>query len=182
MRHVGGPRREIAVRTVFNILGPLSNPANPRAQLVGVGSRAIGPIVAEALALRGLGRAMVVHSNEGMDEISTASPTHVWIVAEGAVAERDIAPADFGLPEHPVSAIAGGEAAENAGDILAILDGADGPKTDFVVMNAAAALFVASKAADLTGGMELAREAIASGRAREVLDHYVALTQEAASD
>jgi anthranilate phosphoribosyltransferase len=182
MRHVGGPRREIAVRTVFNILGPLSNPANPRAQLVGVGSRAIGPIVAEALALRGLGRAMVVHSNEGMDEISTASPTHVWIVAEGAVAERDIAPADFGLPEHPVSAIAGGEAAENAGDILAILDGADGPKTDFVVMNAAAALFVAGKAADLTGGMELAREAIASGRAREVLDHYVALTQEAASD
>jgi len=181
MRHVGGPRREMGVRTMFNILGPLSNPANPRAQLVGVGARAIGPIVAGALALRGTERAMVVHSDDGMDEISTATGTHAWIVGEGAVAERELHPEDFGLPRHPVSAVAGGDAQQNAGDILAILDGADGPKTDFVLMNAAAALYSAGTAPDFPAGVELAREAIASGRAREVLDHYVALTQELGS-
>ena len=182
MRHVGGPRREIAVRTMFNILGPLSNPAKPRAQLVGVGARAIGPVVAEALALRGAGRAIVVHSNDGMDEISPAVATHAWIVGDGAVTEREISPADFGLAAHPLSAVAGGEAQQNAGDILAILDGHDGPKTEFVLMNAAAALFVAGKTAGLAEGVTLAREAIASGRAPEVLDHYVALTQEAGGE
>jgi len=180
MRHVGGPRREIAVRTMFNILGPLSNPANPRAQLVGVGSRTIGPVVAEALALRGIGRAMVVHSDDGLDEISTAGPTHAWLVGEGVVEERDISPGDFGLPLHPLAEVAGGEAARNAGDILAILDGADGAKADFVVMNAAASLFVAGKAGNFMEGVSLARESIAPGRAREVLDQYLALTQGAA--
>jgi anthranilate phosphoribosyltransferase len=178
MRHVGGPRREIAVRTMFNILGPLSNPANPRAQLVGVGSRAIGPVVAEALGLRGAGRAMVVHSNDGLDEFSTAMPTHVWMVGEGAVMEQDISPQDFGLGSHALSEVAGDEAAANAGDIHAVLDGAEGPKTDFVVMNAAAALYIAGAAPDFGAGVAKARESIASGRAREVLDHYVALTQE----
>jgi len=182
MRHVGGPRREMAVRTVFNILGPLSNPANPRAQLVGVGARAFGPVVAEALALRGMQRAIVVHSNDGLDEISTQATTHAWIVGEGAVVEQDFGPGDFGLPNHALAEVAGGDAAQNSGDILAILDGAEGPKTDFVVMNAAAALFVAGKAADFPAGVNLAREAIGSGRAREVLDHYVALTQEVGGD
>lgn len=181
MRHVGGPRREIAVRTMFNILGPLSNPANPRAQLVGVGSRAIGPVVAEALALRGLGRALVVHSDDGLDEISPAVSTHAWIIGDGVVEERDISPADFGLPHHALSEVAGGEAAQNAGDIHAIVDGGDGAKTDFVLMNAAASLFVAGKVAGFREGVELAREAIASGRAREVLDQYVVLTQEVAN-
>ena len=180
MRHVGGPRREIAVRTMFNILGPLSNPANPRAQLVGVGARAIGPVVAEALALRGMGRALVVHSNDGLDEISPAAPTHAWVVGEGAVAERDISADDFGLPAHALSEVGGGEAQQNAGDIQAILDGAEGPKTDFVLMNAAAALYTAGKTDDFEQGVALAREAIVSGRAREVLDHYVALTNEVA--
>ena len=178
MRHVGGPRREIAVRTIFNILGPLSNPANPRAQLVGVGARVIGPIVAQALALRGMDRALVVHSEDGLDEISPAAPSHAWIVGEGAVAERDITPEDFGLRRQPLSAVAGGEAQQNAGDILAILDGADGAKTDFVLMNAAAALYISGRTADFREGVALGREAIGSGRAREVLDHYVALTQE----
>jgi anthranilate phosphoribosyltransferase len=182
MRHVGGPRREMAVRTMFNILGSLSNPANPRAQLVGVGAVAIGPIVAEALALRGAGRAIVVHSNDGLDEISPAVSTHAWIVGEGAVAERELTPADFDLPEHPLAAIAGGEAQQNAGDILAILDGAEGPKTDFVLMNAAASMYVAGRAGSFPEGVALGREAIGSGRAREVLDHYVALTQEVGGD
>ncbi|MGE0601315.1 MAG: anthranilate phosphoribosyltransferase [Dehalococcoidia bacterium] len=178
MRHVGGPRREIAVRSIFNILGPLSNPANPRAQLVGVGARAIGPIVADALALRGLGRAIVVHSDDGLDEISPAASTHAWLVGDGRVEERDLRPSDFGLNESSLESVAGGDAEQNAGDILAILDGADGPKTDFVLMNAAASLQVAGKCDDLASGVELARKAIGSGRAREVLDHYVSLTQE----
>ncbi len=182
MRHVGGPRREMSVRTMFNILGPLSNPANPRAQLVGVGAREIGPVVADALALRGMGRAMVVHSSDGLDEISPAATTHAWIVGEGAVQEREISPADFGLAENSLASVAGGEAETNAGDILAILDGADGPKTDFVLMNAAASLYVAGRCDDFAGGMDVAREAIASGRAREVLDHYVALTQDVADE
>jgi len=179
MRHVGGPRREIGVRTVFNILGPLSNPADPKRQLVGVGNRALGPLVAQALALRGIERAMIVHSEDGLDEISPAAPTHAWIVGDGAVAERDFSPEDFGLPRHALGAVACGDAEQNAGDILAILDGAEGAKTDFVVMNAAAALWVAGRAEDFAGGVALAREAIASGRAREVLDQYVGLSREA---
>ena len=181
MRHVGGPRREVAVRTVFNILGPLSNPANPRAQLVGVGSRAIGPVVAEALALRGIGRALVVHSDDGLDEISPAAGTHAWVIGEGAMQERELTAEDFGLPPHALVSVAGGEAAHNAGEILAILDGIEGAMTDFVLMNAAAALYVAGKANDFREGVELGRQSIASGRAREVLDQYIALSNEAAS-
>lgn len=182
MRHVGGPRREIAVRSMFNILGPLSNPANPRAQLVGVGAADLGPIVAGALALRGPGRAMVVHSDDGMDEISPAGSTHVWLVADGNVEERELRPSDFGLAGSSLESVAGGDAEQNAGDILAIMDGHDGPKTDFVLMNAAASLYVAGKCTDFASGADLAREAIASGRAREVLDHYVVLTQEIADE
>lgn len=180
MRHVGGPRREMGVRTVFNILGPLSNPADPRRQLVGVGTRALGPLVAQALALRGLERALVVHSDDGLDEISPAASTHAWVVGDGAVAERDFGPADFGLPAHPLASVAGGDAQQNAGDILAVLDGAEGPKTDFVVMNAAAALWVAGRAEDFPSGVGMAREAIGSGRARDVLNHYIALSHEVA--
>ncbi|MCX7617305.1 anthranilate phosphoribosyltransferase [Tepidiforma sp.] len=180
MRHVGGARREIGIRTAFNILGPLSNPAMPSRQLVGVGARALGPLVAEALALRGIERALVVHSEDGLDEISPAAPTLAWVVGDGAVAERVLTPADFGVAPSPLAAVAGGDAAANAGDILAILDGAEGPKTDFTVINAAAALVVAGRAADFREGAALARDAIATGRAREVLDAYVALSREAA--
>jgi anthranilate phosphoribosyltransferase len=123
---------------------------------------------------------MIVHSEDGLDEISPAAPTHAWIVGDGAVAERDLSPEDFGLSRHALADVAGGDAQQNAGDILAVLDGADGAKADFVVMNAAAALWVAGRAEDLAGGVALAREAIASGRAREVLDLYVALSREVA--
>ncbi len=178
MRHVGGPRREIGVRTVFNLLGPLSNPARPRAQLVGVGANEIGPLVAQTLLLRGMPRAMVVHSAEGLDEISTAGVTYAWQIEGGALRERELQPSDFGLPTHPLSAVAGGNPEQNAGTMLAVMDGADGAVTDFVVMNAAAGCYIAGLANDLQQGAEMAKEAIVSGRAREVLDHYVALTRE----
>jgi anthranilate phosphoribosyltransferase len=182
MRHVGGPRREIGIRTAFNLLGPLSNPAKPKRQLVGVGARALGPLVAQALALRGMERAIVVHSADGLDEISPAGMTHAWVVGEGAVAERELRPADFDLPEHPLDRVRGGSPEANAGTLQAVLDGAEGPMTDFVVMNTSAALFAAGLAADFPTGTHMAREAIASGRAREVLDRYVALSQELAGE
>jgi anthranilate phosphoribosyltransferase len=177
-RHVGGPRREMGARTIFNLLGPLTNPARPRAMLVGVGVRELGPLVAEAFRVRGMSRAMVVHSDEGLDEISPAGPTHAWVLDGGAVHEQQLTPADFGLPVHPIEKVIGGDAEENAGAMLAVLDGAEGPVTDFVVMNAAAALGIAGKVDALPAGVAMAREALASGRAREVLDHYIALTQE----
>lgn len=182
MRHVGGARREIAIRTAFNILGPLSNPTTPSRQLVGVGSKTLGPLVAQTLALRGVQHALIVHSQDGLDEISPAAPTHTWIVADGAIAEHTITPADFDIPTSSLPAIAGGDAAANARDILAILDGAQGPKTDFTLINAAAALVVAGRAPTYRQGVALAREAIATGRARQVLDTYIHLTREAASE
>ena len=178
MRHVGGPRREIGIRTAFNLLGPLSNPAKPKRQLVGVGAASLGPLVAQALALRGMERAIVVHSADGLDEISPATSTRAWMVGDGAVAERELRPADFDLPEHPLERVAGGSPEYNSGILQAVVDGADGPVTDFVLMNTSAALFAAGLARDFPEGTRLAREAIASGRAREVLDRYVALTQE----
>ena len=152
-RHVGGPRREMGTRTVFNVLGPLANPARPRAMLVGVGPPAFGPLMAQTFLLRGLGRAMVVHSEEGLDEISPAGTTRSWVVDHGAITERALTPADFGLPAHPVAEVIGGDPGENAGRMLAVLDGGEGPVTDFVLANAAAGLWVAGKVEDLRQGV-----------------------------
>ncbi len=178
MRHVGGPRRELAIRTIFNILGPLANPARPREMLAGVGAKPLAPLVAQTFALRGMQRTIVVHSADGLDEISPAGLTHAWYVADGKVTERELRPADFGLPVHPLESVVGGDPGHNAGQFLAVLDGGEGPVTDFVLMNAAAALTVAGVTDDLREGVNIARDAIASGRAREVLDRYVVLSQE----
>jgi anthranilate phosphoribosyltransferase len=177
-RHVGGPRREMGVRTLFNIIGPLANPARPTAMLVGVGTAELGPVMAETLRLRGLRRAMVVHSDDGLDEISIAAPTQAWLVDGGAVTARKLAPGDFGLAHHDASAMAGGAPAANAAAMRELLAGAVGPRTDFVLANAAAALWVAGKTDNLHDGVGMARESLTSGRAREVLDRYIALTQE----
>ena len=177
-RHVGGPRRELGTRTIFNVLGPLTNPARPRAMLVGVGSKILGPVMAEAFRLRGLPRALVVHSAEGLDEISPEGVTHGWSVENGEVTEVQLCPTDFGLPSHPIATIVGGDAAQNSGALLAVLDGSEGPVTDFVLLNAAAALVVAGAAQDYIAGVAIARDSIGSGRAREVLDCYIALSKE----
>ena len=178
-RHVGPARREIGVRTIFNVLGPLSNPARVRVMVVGVGSKALGPIVAETFRLRGMDRVMVVHSADGMDEISPAGPTFAWLLEKGMVTEKELSPADFGLALAPASAVAGGDAATNAATMRAVLGGESGPVSDFVVMNAAAGLYVAGRAADLRAGAEQARALLRSGAALTTLDRYVALTREA---
>lgn len=180
MRHVGGPRREVGIRTLFNILGPLANPARPGIQMVGVGAPSIAPLVAETLALRGLERAMVVHSSDGLDEITPAGPTRAWIVTKGSVEEQTIEPADFGLPTHPLTAVKGGGPEENAAMMRAVLGGEPGPVADFVVLNAGAANVVAGLATGFREGAAIARQAIASGRALEVMEQYIAITQEQA--
>lgn len=179
MRHVAGPRRELGFRTVFNILGPLTNPARPRAQLTGVGSRGLGALVAEALAVKGLVQAVVVHSEDGLDEVSPSAPTHAWRVEGGQIRELELSPADFGLRPHPLAAVRGGSATENAAMLLAVLsDEAEPSLRDFVLMNAACAAWAVGLATDLRQGVDLARDSIASGRARLVLDRFVRLSQE----
>jgi anthranilate phosphoribosyltransferase len=178
MRHVAGPRRELGVRTVFNILGPLTNPASPHSQLTGVGSATLAPLVAEAFRLRNMRRVVVVHSNDGMDEISPAAPTHAWFIQGSAMMEKEISAEDFGLKAHAASAVSGGTAEENAKALIEVLAGKPGPVTDFTLMNAAAAAYVAGLAPDLKAGVDVARDSIRSGKAKRVLERYVKLSQD----
>ena len=178
MRHVGGPRRELGTRTIFNVLGPISNPARPRAQLTGVGSAELGPLFAEAFRIRGLDRAVVVHSADGLDEISPAAATHAWILEGGALREEDLTPDTFGMEGGSLEDVAGGSPEENAETLRAVLAGQGGPVADFVTLNAGAGCWVAGLADSFAEGAALAREAVASGRARAVAESYVRLTQE----
>ena len=178
MRFVGPARRELGVRTIFNLLGPLTNPARPRAGLIGVSSLAHAPLVAQAFALRGVSPVIVVRSSEGMDEISPAAVTQAWVVRDGKVTEQELQPSDFGLIAHSLDSVKGGEAAENAETMRSVLSGAHGPVYDFVLINASAALVAAGIANDWKNGVDAARESIGSGKAGQVLDRYIALTQE----
>jgi anthranilate phosphoribosyltransferase len=179
MKHVAPVRRELGIRTVFNMLGPLTNPAGPVGQLAGVGAPHLGSLMAEALRLRGMKRAMVVHSEDGLDEISPAAPTRAWFVEDGTLSERTITPEDFGVPRHTLSQVAGGDPAQNAASLRAVLSGAESAETDFVLLNAAAACYVAGVAPGFRQATERARDSIASGRALQVLEAYIRLTNEA---
>jgi len=180
MRHVGGPRRELGTRTIFNVLGPISNPAGPRAQLTGVGSAHLGPLIAEAFRIRGLERAVVVHSADGLDEISPAAPTHAWIVEGGELREEELTADTFGVEGCSLEAVAGGTAEENAETLRGVLAGQGGAVAEFVNLNAGAGCWAAGLADSFAEGAALARESIASGRARAVAESYVRLTQEVA--
>ncbi len=165
MRFVAKARSELGTRTVFNMLGPLTNPAAPRRQLLGVFSPEAAPLMAAALCRVGVARAWLVHGEGGVDEVSPAGPTRVWDVEDGRVTERVVAPADFGLPVRSLDLIRGGDAAHNAEVMRAVLRGEEGPAYEAVLMNAAAALLVAGRAADLKAGVARAREAVTSGAA-----------------
>ncbi|KAI8852698.1 glycosyl transferase family, a/b domain-containing protein [Chytridium lagenaria] len=178
MRHVAGPRKEIGVRTIFNLLGPLTNPAKPGRAVIGVHSKNLGRLMAEALLILRMERAWVVNGDIGLDEISPVGMTTVWSIENGAITEMTISPADFGLSEHPISSVAGGDAPHNADLMMQLLSGTlDGPILDFVLMNCAALLLVAGKATDLKNGVELARQSIASGKAKAALLEFAAATQ-----
>jgi anthranilate phosphoribosyltransferase len=168
LRHAATARRELGVRTIFNALGPLVNPARATHQLLGVYDDALRPIAATALGKLGVRRAWVVRSEDGLDELSPAAPTRVSVLDGGRVDERVVSPEDFGVKPLPLSALAGGDASENAAAVRAILDGAAHPATEAIVLNAAAALVVA-RGSSMRDAAGEARDAIRSGRARDTL-------------
>jgi anthranilate phosphoribosyltransferase len=178
MRHVGPVRVELGTRTIFNLLGPLSNPAKVKRQVIGVFSRDwVEPL---AQVLKGLGheRAWVVHGADGMDELSTTGSSYVAELKDGKVATFQVTPEEAGLPRARLEDLKGGDAARNAHVLQAMLDGEHGPFRDIVLYSSAAALLVAGKAGDLTSGVALATEAVDSGAARRTLARLVAITNE----
>jgi len=175
---VAGVRRELGIRTVFNLIGPLCNPAGAAYQVLGVGDRALQAAMAEALASLGCKRAWVVHGCDGLDEVTLAGDTHVMEVEAGKVRERTISPEEFGVGRGSCSDLRGVSAVENAATVLSVLDGtADRCATDLVVLNAAAALHVGRRI-DLRPAAEAARRAIVSGEAMRKLDGLRAMTNE----
>ena len=170
MRHVIGPRRELALRTIFNVLGPLTNPARANVQALGVYHPGLTEVLAQVLAKMGCRGACVVHGLEGLDEISIAGPTRVSRLLDGRVDTFTITPEDLGLPRAKLNEVRGGDPHENAGITRAVLEGRPGPHRDMVLMNAAAAFVAAGTAADFQAGVEKAAAAIDSGQALEKLE------------
>jgi anthranilate phosphoribosyltransferase len=181
MKHVVGVRRELGVRTIFNFLGPLTNPAGADRQLLGVADRRYQETIAEALAGLGSERALVVNADDGVDEISVAGPTRVIEVAGGGTEEWFIEPDTYGIELADLDSISGGEPEANAEVVRRVLAGEPGPARDVVSLNAAAAILAADAAIDLEGGIDRAQTAIDSGAAAEVLERLIALTNELAA-
>jgi anthranilate phosphoribosyltransferase len=177
MKHAAGPRREIGVRTVFNILGPLTNPAKAQHQLLGVARPEIAPKIAAALQRLDGSHSLVVHGNDGVDELSISGPSSVHEIRNGRIREYTVSPEDAGLFTAPVEGIRGGTPEENAAVLREILRGARGPVRDVVVLNAAAALMAADAAKDLEAGARLAAEAIDSGVAAKKLEDWLEMTR-----
>lgn len=176
MRHAASVRAALGIRTIFNFLGPLTNPAGARRQLLGVCSGI--PTARMAAVLRALGatHAMVVRGEDGMDEISLCAPTEISELRDSAIRTYTVTPEQLGFNRCHPAALQGGDAAENARIIRAILDAEPGPRTDIALLNAGAALYVAGRAASWEEGIVLARHAIASGAARAALDRLIAAT------
>ena len=181
MKHVGPTRVELGTRTIFNLLGPLSNPAGVKRQMVGVFSRPWVEPLANVLKNLGCERAFVVHGSDGLDEITTSGPTSVAALENGAVRTFEITPDEVGLPKVKPEALRGGDAEANAAALAAVLKGGKGPFRDVAVFNAAAALVVAGRAKDLKAGVALAAEALDSGEAEGRLDRLIAVSNMAVS-
>jgi anthranilate phosphoribosyltransferase len=181
MRHAAQTRKELGVRTAFNLLGPLTNPAGASRQLVGVPKPELTELVARSLAQLGAERAWVVHGADGLDEISTTGYTKVSECRDGAVNTFYLHPADVGLPKSAAGSLRGGDASDNAAIARAILAGEAGAPRDIVLLNAGASLLIAGKVATIPEGLARAAAAIDSGRAAGVLDRLIAVSQDAAS-
>lgn len=177
MKHAGPTRRELGIRTAFNLLGPLTNPAGASRQIVGVPKSELTELLARALMLLGSARAWVVHGADGIDEISTTGYTKVSECRDGAVHTFYVHPADFGFQKAAPEELKGGDAAANAAIVRRILDGEHGAPRDVVVLNAGAALFVAGRADSVSVGVKLAGQALDSGAARTTLDRMVQHSQ-----
>ena len=173
MKHVQSARRELRLRTVFNLLGPLTNPAHASAQVVGVYSAELVEKLAEALSMLGLHRALVVHGSDGLDEITVTGPTRIAEVREGTVRTFEVTPEEFGIRRARIEDLAGGDAAANAAIIREILSGKKSPRRDVVLLNTAAALVAAGKADRLADAMAAAAHSIDSGAAAGKLNALV---------
>ncbi|HUO99557.1 MAG TPA: anthranilate phosphoribosyltransferase [Rhizomicrobium sp.] len=176
MKHVTPVRRALGFRTIFNLLGPLSNPAGVKRQLLGVYAMEWMEPVAKVLHTLGARKAWVVHGSDGLDEVSISDVTHVAKLENGRIETATVAPEDAGLPRWPLAAVKGGDAAENAAALSRLLDGERNAYRDIVLFNSAAALIVADKAHDLREGVDLSAKAIDSGAARRVLEKLIALS------
>jgi anthranilate phosphoribosyltransferase len=183
MKFAAAPRREIGIRTIFNILGPLTNPALADSMVLGVPSEELGEKLAQVLQRLGSKHAMVVHNLNGMDEISTAGKSRVWELQNGKITNYQVSPEDFGLAAAGVETLAGGTPRENAAILRAVLEGEKGPRRDAVIMNAAAGIAVSNRSKSSSGlpalkeSAEIAKEAIGSGRALEKLEKLIELSQ-----
>jgi anthranilate phosphoribosyltransferase len=176
MKHAIGPRREIGIRTIFNILGPLTNPAGADRQVLGVYDEKLVEVLAKVLVKLGCQRGFVVHGQDGMDEITLTGPTRVAEINEGQVSLSTIEPEDFGLRRCLLSDLQGGDAEENASIVRDVLAGAEGPKRDVVLLNAAYALVAAGIAESVDAGLQKARNMIDEGLAKAKLEGLVNLT------
>ncbi len=177
MRHAAPVRREIGIRTVFNILGPLTNPAHAQRQLIGIADPALGEKMARVLNLMGSQRALVVHGDDGLDEVSLGATTRAWELKDGSIRPYSFSPEDLGLPRVTIDQIAGGTKEENAAALRRVFHGEPGPIKDVVLANSAAVLMVGGKATDLREGVALARNAIDGGEALRKVDALVELSQ-----
>jgi len=180
MKHVVPVRRELAVRTIFNFLGPLTNPAGARHQLIGVSDRRFIDLMAAALGLLGCERALVVASEDGLDELSTSGVTRVAELRDGSLSEWSVSPEEVGLERAPLTAVEAGTPERNAAIARAVLAGEQGAERDLTALNAGAAIYVGGAAVSLEGGVRAAEEAIDSGAANDVLRYWVARTNELA--
>ncbi|MFN2587976.1 MAG: anthranilate phosphoribosyltransferase [Actinomycetota bacterium] len=173
MRHAGAPRRELGVPTIFNFLGPLTNPAGATRQALGVSDPRMVETMVQTLGRLGSKHVLAFHGDRGLDELATSGPSQVYELVDGEVRRWTIDPADLGLPVAPLEAVAGGAAGENAATIRAVLAGERGPRRDIVLLNAAAGLVAAGRAQEMARGLELATEAVDSGEAARRLDLLV---------
>jgi anthranilate phosphoribosyltransferase len=180
MRHAVPVRRELGVRTVFNFLGPLCNPASAR-MCVGVSDARMASHMIDVLAARGVDRAFVVYGEEGLDEVSIAGPTRIFRLIDGEVTEAEFTPEDFGIPRGSIDDLVGGDAAENVAILESVLGGDGGPRADAAIVNAAPAIVLAGLADGFVPAVELARESIASGAAAQALGTSLRISEQLAA-
>jgi len=173
MRHAGPARRELGVRTVFNVLGPLANPGRVRRQALGVGAASLAPLMIRVLQDLGHERALVFYGEDGLDELTTTGPSRVFQLKGGTVTEYELDPRDFGLNRSQPADLKGGTPPENANLLRQVLDGESGPRRDVVLLNAAAAVLAAGRTEAWPEAIAMASESLDSGRARQVLDRLV---------
>ncbi len=180
MRHAGPVRREIGIRTVFNILGPLTNPAGAQSMLVGVAYPELSEQMAAVLNLLDTHHSMIVHGDGGLDEMTLSGDTSVWEVAGGKVSNWTLSVADTGLPVTPIEAVRGGDRVANAKTMRELLDGAGGPVRDYVLLNSAGVLRVGDLVSNIRDGVQLAAQTIDSGAAKDRMDSMIEVSQAAA--